>query len=648
MCSTSQGIFVSEDSGFSWRNKPGDPALGSIYAMTERANGNIVAIASNSIAESANGGDSWTMLTSVYGLNNYGAHISESPIDSILYYGADKTFYKSTTGGRSWLQIWNGNIIDSYAVDDSGWIFLGVRDVGLLRSTDGGDSFSLYSMGYTFSGAQIIRILTNHSGGLYLKLFQYPDWILHYENGQVTEVATGWTNPPLGVTEDGNLIFKSGNSIGLYNHITRQSTLGSWNSFIKDQFAQKAVVHGNIWVTSFSSRGLHRSTDKGHSWTDINAGLGVQQCLSLLVTDDEKIYVGTFGSAFWGGFYETIDTGRTWTNLNPLNYDAYFIDISRLKNGAIAAAGSYGIFIYYNDVGQNWVHPDIITLAYSQFVSSSGTIFVGDIYNGIYVSLDNGSTWIQSNNGLHHSYFFAFGESSTGRVFAAAWPSGAYYTDNNGRSWTVADTLLFGYDRAFDFKFKGKDLFAGTSSGMAVSHDDGGTWTYLPGLSGAVQRITVVPTGDILASIPGRGIFSSSNNGMKWEAMNIGLTDSNIWNFALDRTGRLFAASSSGVFFTDKYSSGLNQIVQTFALEQNFPNPFNGTTTIRYTLPQQTMVTLSIFNTLGQKIMTLVQETEDSGTHVVKMNGSTLASGVYFYRLDVGRFVETRKLLLIK
>jgi hypothetical protein len=95
-------------------------------------------------------------------------------------------------------------------------------------------------------------------------------------------------------------------------------------------------------------------------------------------------------------------------------------------------------------------------------------------------------------------------------------------------------------------------------------------------------------------------------------------------------------------------NSPTQTIPREFELLQNYPNPFNPSTTIRYSLPQRSHVMLTVFNTLGQQVATLVNGSQDVGYHDVRFDASGLASGVYFYRLHAGGFVQSKRLLLLK
>jgi len=85
-----------------------------------------------------------------------------------------------------------------------------------------------------------------------------------------------------------------------------------------------------------------------------------------------------------------------------------------------------------------------------------------------------------------------------------------------------------------------------------------------------------------------------------------------------------------------------------FSLEQNYPNPFNPVTIIRYELPHSTEVNLTIYNLLGQEIEILVNEYQPAGTYEASFNALALPSGTYFYRLQAGKFVQTKKMVLLK
>lgn len=100
-----------------------------------------------------------------------------------------------------------------------------------------------------------------------------------------------------------------------------------------------------------------------------------------------------------------------------------------------------------------------------------------------------------------------------------------------------------------------------------------------------------------------------------------------------------------------EYSKVIEVVVDVptlFVLEQNHPNPFNPETIINYQLSEKGNVTLKVYDVLGKEVASLVKEEKAIGRYEVKFDGSRLASGVYFYQLRAGRFVETKKFVLMK
>jgi len=91
-----------------------------------------------------------------------------------------------------------------------------------------------------------------------------------------------------------------------------------------------------------------------------------------------------------------------------------------------------------------------------------------------------------------------------------------------------------------------------------------------------------------------------------------------------------------------------NLIVDEFKLFQNYPNPFNPSTIITYKIPEQQLVSLKLYDVLGNEIAILVNEEKPSGNFEVEFNASSLPSGVYFYQLKAGSFIETKKMILLK
>jgi hypothetical protein len=94
--------------------------------------------------------------------------------------------------------------------------------------------------------------------------------------------------------------------------------------------------------------------------------------------------------------------------------------------------------------------------------------------------------------------------------------------------------------------------------------------------------------------------------------------------------------------------SDYNNIVSNFNLSQNYPNPFNPTTTIKYSVPKLSLVTIKIYDVLGSEVATLLNEEKPIGTYELNWNVANLSSGIYFYQLKAGSYVETKKMILLK
>ncbi|PJA97032.1 MAG: hypothetical protein CO129_03370, partial [Ignavibacteriales bacterium CG_4_9_14_3_um_filter_34_10] len=120
------------------------------------------------------------------------------------------------------------------------------------------------------------------------------------------------------------------------------------------------------------------------------------------------------------------------------------------------------------------------------------------------------------------------------------------------------------------------------------------------------------------------------------------------------RSYRLKQIDIDGGFrYSQEVEVKVEAISTEFTLFQNYPNPFNPSTTIKYSIPnnmksEMSNVKIVVFDILGNVVATLVNENKAAGNYEVKFDGSNLSSGVYFYKLQSGSFVQTKKFLLMK
>ena len=165
----------------------------------------------------------------------------------------------------------------------------------------------------------------------------------------------------------------------------------------------------------------------------------------------------------------------------------------------------------------------------------------------------------------------------------------------------------------------------------------------------------------VISIFPGK--LLSQNSAVRWSAFDMGFVMSvSSNNVVMSAIGQGFVGTvqqgntriESGVLADTSIRRTIISTVReqwvplTYSLGQNFPNPFNPSTSIEYVLPKGSFVSLKIYNVIGEEVATLVSGVKSTGIHKAEWRGDGFSSGVYFYRLDTGDFIRTKKLILLR
>ena len=157
--------------------------------------------------------------------------------------------------------------------------------------------------------------------------------------------------------------------------------------------------------------------------------------------------------------------------------------------------------------------------------------------------------------------------------------------------------------------------------------------------------ILVGDNGTILHTIDGgeNWVFQESNTTRR--LLTVFFVNDNI-GWAVGEYGTIIKTVTGGI--TNVKNESTNDNPSVLALYQNYPNPFNPTTTISYQIPELSSVSLKVYDVLGKEITTLVNEEKPIGRYEITFNVAELPSGIYFYQLRAGSFVEIKKMILLK
>ncbi|MCI0698338.1 T9SS type A sorting domain-containing protein [candidate division KSB1 bacterium] len=383
------------------------------------------------------------------------------------------------------------------------------------------------------------------------------------------------------------------------------------------------IIDRNDVIFAGTFVGVGRSTDNGDSWRVDLFGIPVD---ALVINNAGHIFAGTLGN----GVFRSTDHGDTWHVIN-------------------------------NGLTQDFI--------FAVAVNSAQHIFAGTFDGGVFRSIDNGDTWEPVNAGLTETFVTALTSNSAGHLFAGT-NAGVFRSIDNGDSWSFSNA---GLPERFVFALAvnaADHLFAGTANdGVFRSTDNGDSWDGVNAGLGEVvdvRALAINAAGHLFAGATGlttAGVFRSLNNGDNWEAVNAGLTRLRVLALGFDRQGRILAGTDgNGVFRSIGRTTSVDEdagaIPPSFALAQNYPNPFwsgatsrsagNPSTTIAFDLAKPAPVKLRVFDVTGREVAVLADQVFQAGTHKIVFTPNGLADGVYFYRIEAGEFAQTKKLTLLK
>lgn len=436
-------------------------------------------------------------------------------------------------------------------------------------------------------------------------------------------------------------------------------------------------------------------------WT--RTSLGTQKVGTVEILHD--ILSNSLMFARYYGLHQTTDDGETWTSIDPgvmgdgitnMAWDGYFlyasnrqiISLPRLHADSTGSTSSgshkinnvpLGVWRTSNS-GKSWTvskaglaDSNIISLlAYSD--KSMNSYVLASTYRGVFWSFDSAQTWKAVGGGIPDSVtaLLACRRPDTRLLLFAVSPKqGIYSSTDAGLHWNAMNTglpssVFKGINSVIAYTGVSADilLFAATNTGI-----------YRLKLGQSWEQVSTIPTLNLASSTPvyyqtyiaalttTGNIYFTADEGASWRDITNGLGGWTNMSIALSDNSLFLArgafGSDIGSYYDGVWKRSLSEITGikdglgkeiplTYALEQNFPNPFNPSTTIRYSLPVAGTVILKVHDLLGKEVAVINCGEKPAGQHSVDFMASGLASGVYLYTLQSGAFSQTRKLVILK
>jgi photosystem II stability/assembly factor-like uncharacterized protein len=470
----------------------------------------------------------------------------------------------------------------------------------------------------------------------------------------VTWVKTGY--PIANILKDGSAVtFKSGGSSGetITKNMNLATEIGLNGTVAKGLLFKPGKLLDNgstIWLCGHEKTGNKNSytfvsTDGGKSFTQSTMISGsisnvdaFSKTTAIVATADGKIL-------------KTTDGGKTWVqkHIYTLPSGAGFFDGMAIAGDNVVAygdgeAGNDMYFCRSTDKGETFTQIPQTKLNY-------GTNLYGYFTYGSCMAAYGNSMWCAT-----------YGSTGTNGYVVR--------TNDGGATWK--STELTTASRRFvsiSFKSEKEGMGIDNVSDLFYTADSGKTWTKTTKPTGgtsdtvAMYGISGVPNSTLFIAQGifqnGKntvyGIYYTNNNGASWTQIPAPLTPRGV-----SLIGGMYLDANTGYAFSNggwvlKLGTATPSIVKeegtlptSYTLYQNYPNPFNPTTTIMYDIPKNSKVVLKIYNSLGQEVKTLVDGFQNTGKYTVTFDASSIASGVYFYRLTTDSYTNIKKMMFIK
>lgn len=464
--------------------------------------------------------------------------------------------------------------------------------------------------------------------------------------------------------------------------------------FLDANYGWTAGSAGNIW----------RTTNSGTNWQLIATSIGAQvfdmfffnQNDGILAGDNGKIFATTDGGVTWenvcnsqydnltsiystdqnhcwavgdfGAVMRTTNGGMQWEKLNS-GTNLSLSDVFFLDNQLGWAVGYSGKILKTTNGGNNWLpqNSGAIWDLYDVFFVNSN---LGWIASGsrIYKTTDGGIVWslFYPNADIVQISRIIFFNELEGLLIGGGYYIGPnqakiYKTADGGNTWSRVyntDDQIHNYElRNAFFLDSGLGWAVGNSGLVVHTTDFGTTWNQWLKLANSDYDFFSVAfkdanTGYVLGKYG--SIMSTTDGGQNWYYEVI--TDrSLLYSITYSEPNSFWICGPKGLIVnnniggtTDVLLEEFSSLIFDYVLNQNFPNPFNPTTKIKFSVPKSSNVIIKVYDVLGNEIETLVNKKIPTGNYEVNWNAANLPSGVYFYRLQTGDFAQTRKMILLK